>query len=138
MIAGTKLEAIDCPDRIRWWMELRERGPGKSVRALCFALSTWMDPTGGSCYPTQEQIARAMCITSKSAQLLIKAAERQLWIRVVTERKPGRGWRHCRYVPTIPVRVCTTLEQPPTSGEMSSDNPPQETRQLPTSGVLHG
>jgi hypothetical protein len=121
----TKLEAVDCLDRIRWWIELRDRGPTqRNVRAILFILSTWMDADGSNCYPTQRSIADAALLSEKATQRLLKQAEQLLWIRVAKERTRGRGWRRCRYVPTLPVKVVTQQERPPAvEGTLDTTSP---------------
>lgn len=115
------IEKVDCPDRIRWWRQLRDRGPQqRGVRQLLFVLSSWMNDDGSRCFPSQAEIARAAVLTEKATQRLLKTAEREGWVRVIQERTRGHGWRRCRYVPTLPIPVLH-MEQRPLLAEGTLD-----------------
>ncbi|HEY0464193.1 MAG TPA: helix-turn-helix domain-containing protein [Polyangiaceae bacterium] len=53
--------------QIRWWLELRARGPeSPTTRLVMLALSSYMG-RDGSCFPLQEQVAKMCNLNVKTA-----------------------------------------------------------------------
>jgi hypothetical protein len=101
-------------DRIAWWKALRECTESRvttSMRAVLFALSSWADPQGGECFPSQKMIAAAAGLKEKTAQSLMSRAERLGWVRSWSVHKPGTRLSFNRYRLTIPGTATIPIEK---------------------------
>jgi hypothetical protein len=94
-------------DRNTWWKALRTATDPRlttSMRAVLAMLSTWADPDGGSCYPSQKMLAIACALKEKTVQRLLSQAERMGWVRSWSVPKPGTRLSFNQYRPTLPGR----------------------------------
>jgi hypothetical protein len=99
--------------RIEWWKSLRERGPDhRNPRLVLLVLSTWMDPDGGSCYPTQLSIAQAATLNVKTVQRLLKRANATGWIRTWQTNAGNHSWRRTHYHATLPTTDHKEADKP--------------------------
>ncbi len=90
-------------DRLAWWRELRERGPTEStLRHVLLTLSTWADPEGGSCYPSQAKIAGGAALAEKTVQRLLRRAQDLGWVRAWLVNVPGSRKHTKHYRLTVP------------------------------------
>lgn len=83
------------------WQELVMLEPfPPGMKLTLMALSMFSDSSGGSCYPTQDQLAERVGATRKTIRGHLKQAEKEGWIKSYRRSRVGQGFNY-GYVLTL-------------------------------------
>jgi len=78
-------------------------GPKSSTtRLVLMTLSTHMDNSGGSCFPSIDLLARETALSKKFVGLHLQEAVNQGWLVRESRKSSGQAWRQYHYSPNIP------------------------------------
>lgn len=69
---------------------------------VLLTLSTWMGPDGGSCFPSQAEIAAAARVSERTVNRAIKTAERAGWLRTWLVPHAGKRSHSKHYHAAVP------------------------------------
>lgn len=106
------------PTVVRWRKAVMgPDGPeSPTTRLVLLALGSHMNEQGGSCFPSQELLAKETGLSERTVQVHLEFADLEGWIEIRKAQGYAQGWRRNEYQATIPTfgdnRGAPRLEHP--------------------------